>query len=281
MSIRSLLTNRRWSSRRAIGAFFVLAPTVAALLAIFSTAPDLRAGACLLALISALSIGAGLSPRQLHISPTIVEESRVLHAKICSPGELREANEIAAAHYGHDSIPNALAEDWRQASPNSFVCLLDQNSQVVASFGILGLSQRFLDFFIDGRLVEADLTPHDLLPWDETINQEAVYISGVVVRDAGSARGQDRARIMMWSMLMYFRALFDMTKLQRVYALAATPDGEHILPKLGFQIQTFADARRDHHNLYVLPVSNETISRIDNLLPDYSHLCRIDFPTVH
>jgi hypothetical protein len=86
---------------------------------------------------------------------------------------------------------------------------------------------------------------------------------------------------MMWSMLVYVRRFFDLTKPRRVYALAATTEGERILRKLSFEIHTPAEARRDHHDLYYLSVTPEAISRIETLVPDYSHLCSIDFPTVH
>lgn len=279
MSIRSFLTSRRWSLRRAGVAFPIFITVAAGIVALFGAVPDLRVGFCLLALICALSLCAGLAARQTHISPGIIEEPRALVAKVCSAAELREANELA--HYGRDSIPNTLAEAWREASPNSFVCLIDQHPHVVASFGILGLSASFLDQFLHGRLIESQLTAADLLPWSQTLSQEALYISGVVVRDAGSPRGWRWASIMMWSMLVYVRTFFDLTKPRRVYALAATPEGERILRKLNFEIYTPAEARLDHHNLYYLSVTPEAISRIDARLPDYSHLCSIDFSTVH
>lgn len=270
-----MIRGLRFDPKRAAAAFAVLVPVVAALLALTDTIPSPPFGGLIVALVIILSLVAGSTRSLLFIPPEVASPLR-LRCTLCSAGNLREANELAAQYYGRDRIPNPLAESWRQKNPFAFACLLTDDGRLDASFGAMALSQSFMDQLIAGNVVESQLDPRDILTWEETRRADRIYISGVVVRDAGTDLGHERARILIWSMLRYFTEFFDRPFVKRLYALAATDDGERLLKGLGFELEVAAENRRDRHNLYSVDLGGTWIDDTEKRFPDYAHICSFD-----
>jgi hypothetical protein len=264
----------RFDLKRAAGTFLFLA-AVAGLLAVTSTIPSPRAGALIVGAVIVLSAVAGFTRSLLFIPPEVARPVR-FRCTLCSAAHLREANKLAAQYYGRDRLPSTLVESWRQKNPFAFACLLTDDGSLEAAFGTIAVSQSFMDQFIVGNVVESQLSANDVLTWEDTRRADRIYISGVVVKDAGTWRGHERAQVLVWAMLRYFTQFFDRGVLRRLYALAATGEGELLLKGLGFELEVPAETRRDRHNLYCAHVADTWIDDIESRLPDYAHICSFD-----
>lgn len=277
-SFRSL----EFDGKRAFAAFVItigICEGFAGLLTLLNVLPSRWLAEIALAMLVLAAVVTALAgfKQRTHLPVQSMEHLTKFRCAICTEACLREANEIASGSYGSDRIANELAEQWRSRSPRSFVCLLDEAGEVTASFGVMGLEKSFFDQFVAGNIFEHDLRAKDILNWSNTRKAKRIYISGVIVRDAGTPVGHERARMMLWVMFKYFSQEFDLNRLSEIYALAATPAGERMLNKhLGFQLVVPLERRKDKHNLYRLTVTPASIAHIENLLPEYNHLCTFE-----
>lgn len=267
-----MIRGLRFDPKRGMGLFVILVGVVSVLLALTGTVPSPAVAVIIVVTVILLSAASAVRRRDDFI-PEEAARLSPLTCRICTSAWLREANRIAAVYYRRDRIPNELVEEWRRRNPYAFACLLDGEERVVASFGVMALSDSFMDQFIAGNVVESQLSTADIHDWENTRRAERLYISGVVVLDAGTPKGQERARIMMWSMIRYFRQFFDPSSVKQVYALATTNQGERILQHLGFDLTVAAEKRRDSHNLYRVDLTPQWVDRTERLVPDYSNVC--------
>ncbi len=203
-----------------------------------------------------------------------------LRCKICSSSELREANGMATLFYGGDAVQDEIVEQWRLRNSLMYACIVGASNEIESSFGVMPLTDSFMDQFIGGKVKETDITADDILTSSECRSTNRLYISGVVVRDPRSPRGQLRASAMIWAMLMYLKKIYSLRKPRTVYALAVTKEGEKLLKHLEFQLVSRSSQRADNHNLYSLVLNKESAARIEHTtIPDYHLMCRIEFKT--
>jgi len=200
-----------------------------------------------------------------------------LRCKVCTASELREANTLATSFYGRDAIADELVEQWRLRNSNMYACVLNSENEVESSFSVMPLRDSFLDQFIAGKIVEAQITADDIIPVSESRRASRLYIGGVVVRDPKSTRGQMRTGAMLWAMLVYLRKVYGLRRERTLYALAATKEGERLLKHLHFSLVSAASHRTDHHGLYSLVLDRESAATMEHSIPDYHQMCSTEF----
>ena len=104
-----------------------------------------------------------------------------------------------------------------------------------------------------------------------------LYVSGVVVQDAGTVRGAKRARVMLWALLDYYRRRFGLRKERLLFGLAVTEDSERLMKNLGFQLASPGDGRLDKCNLYEFRMNKTEWQRILAKVGDLSSMCTVDW----
>lgn len=201
----------------------------------------------------------------------------VYDACLCDAQALAEACVLTRPSYGHQYVPAAIAEQWRLRNPKGFVVLLNASKKLSSCFGVLGLSDSFWGQFIAGRISDTQLTAEDVLPLMESKRAPRLYLSGVVVRDAGTYCGSKRARVMIWAMLTYIKRLYGLRDTRQLYALAVTPDSERLLENLGFQHACDRGVRVDRSYLFQFELTKESWTRLLERVGDLSRLCRCKF----
>lgn len=267
------------ASKLAGTIFVAIVVAPAALIAITGYEPSVTIASVLLAVAVIVSIVVGaFRARLVHIPDILVPPSvgkMPATCKICSAAELAEANSLAAACYRKDALPNEVVELWRLKNPIMFACIMDQYGAVEAALGIMPLTESFMEHFIAGKVVENQIGPEDIHSIEERKRVGQLYVSGVVVRDAGTQRGHMRAGLLLWATVQYLAKLYGTRRKRTLYALAATREGEHLLKRLNFRIVSRAGQRLDRHDLYSLEWNKSTLNRVRTMIPDYRFMCTL------
>lgn len=197
--------------------------------------------------------------------------------EFCSPNELREACELTKPFYGHEYVDFSLAESWRQKNPKGFVQITNSQHNLCACFGVLALSDSFMEHFILGELADTQLLSADICDFEDSIKCTKLYISGVVVRDPSTYIGSKRARVMLWSMLVYLEKLYGLNESRELFAIGVTEEAEKLMKHLGFQIIQEKRHRVDKCNLYSFNLSKDSWNRLISLVGDLSPMTTINF----
>ena len=204
-------------------------------------------------------------------------DTQNLRCTICTANQLCEANILATSFYGRDAISDDVVEQWRLTNPNMYACVLNPSGEVESSFSVMPLTDSFLDQFIAGKVIEAQIAADDIIPPSDSRRSSRLYIGGVVVKDPRSPRGQMRIGAMLWAMLVYLRKFYGLKRKRTLYALAATKEGERLLKHLNFSLVCSASQREDGHDLYSLSLDSESVGSMEHNIPDYHQICCIDF----
>jgi len=198
-------------------------------------------------------------------------------ASFCSEQQLREANDLTLPYYGVEAVPSDVVLQWQLRNPNAFVAITNQQRELCASFGIIGLRDECVGPHMRGQVVDSDLTAADVLPHGEAKMSRRLYISGVIVRDPGSLVGRRRAAVMIWVMLMYSKILYGLRTKRTLYAIAVSPDARRLLVKMGFVVCIHGSSRRDHCDLFTYDLTQESWRAIRERVGDLSPMCSLAF----
>jgi len=206
-----------------------------------------------------------------------MSEDGIYTCEFCSEEMLREACEMTELFYGQDYVAPDIAVQWRIKNPKAFVAIKNSEGELCACFGILALEDGFMGQFIDGKVSDRQLRESDILSFSASKKAKRLYISGVVVRDPGTARGNKRARVMIWVMLKYIRKLCGRNLDRELVALAVTKESENLLKGFGFQLIRSSGQRVDRHNLYSCELSAVVWEQMRIRTYDCSSMCKCEF----
>jgi hypothetical protein len=188
----------------------------------------------------------------------------------CGSTLARQANVLAGEFYGRDTIPFDRYEQWRLKNPRILVCLTDVNNQVAGYFDLLPIRPATMDLFVRGQVTEGSFTHDDLCTTSAGTRCDRLYLGGIAVREPETYAGRRNASILVWALLKFIECFHAVGKERTLYALASTPEGEELLHRFGFTLAATARDRNDHHNLYSLNFSRESLRQTLATLPDWS-----------
>lgn len=198
----------------------------------------------------------------------------------CTRKTLAEACDLTKPHYRDEYVSGTQAEAWRQKNPNAFVHIMNAESELVASFGVLALSPGFTDQFLKGNVTDLLLKAGDVLTADEAKRAPRLYISGVVVSEPASHLGRKRATAMLSAMAHYLEKVYGARKKRTLYAIAVTKESERLMQNLGFELMGEGKDRQDHHDLYcfeLTPASWKTLKERVGVFGATSSACKYEF----
>ena len=165
---------------------------------------------------------------------------------------LATCNEIAALveldrrHFHPvDLVDEEVLRSW-QCKNDAIFTVIRSDHQVLGYYSLLPLELETLGRIIDGSLREKDIRPKDILSKSQAKYCEALYFFSVATRHRYS-----RATLLLFQHLQrHLEMLVSRGRLNIVYAIAATPEGERLLKKLGFQKIKDSSERPDRRPLY-------------------------------
>ena len=213
--------------------------------------------------------------------PDIFSDEESIHgnclAELCPREKLYEACDMTKLYYKNEYVPGDVAEQWRLKNPKAFVDISNASGELVSSFGIIIPKENFFQMFIEGKIADTKLMGEDILNLRESKKSKNIYISGVVVRNAGSQIGHKRARIMLWVMLNYYKKYYGFKFVRNLYAVAVNSDSNALLKKCGFKLIMNGNNREDKGNLYKLELSYESWYKLLTRVGDFSSICKLEF----
>ena len=198
-------------------------------------------------------------------------------AAYCTTEQLREACDMTKQHYGNEYVPADVAEQWRLKNPQGFVSIINTAGELCACFGLLALSPSFTDVFYRGQCMDTTLRAADILNPDEAKRSTRLYLSGIIVRDAGTHRGHKQAKVMLWAIMRFYRDCFGLRRERTFFGLAVTPESERLLKTLKFNLASERATRLDGGNLYELKMTKLAWERVAQRVGDLSGMCTVDW----
>ena len=274
----SLLARLRRGRRAGVTSSLAALAVVAAVVTVFGYSVPVEGTIVVITIVGFYS--AWKKGQSSLLPSTLVDELRdepEYRATYCTAAQLQQACEMTKPHYGNEYVPASVAEQWRIRDPRAFVAITNAENELCACFGMLALSSSFTDIFYKGQCMDTRLNAEDIMPSEKAKSSPKLYISGVVVREAGTHKGRKRARVMLWALLDYYRRRFGFRKDRRLFGLAVTPESETLLKTCGFQLVSEGSGRLDKCNLYELQMSKSAWEKISAKVWDLSSICRADW----
>lgn len=192
---------------------------------------------------------------------------------------LHQVHELTKEVYpGVEPMPVGRYQAFLDRNSTIFVCLLDANRHVQGYFDILPLHPEFLRRFCDGAVGESDIRPEHILTREQAVAGGDLYLAGIAVREHQSIAGRKLACVLVWGLVTYLSDLYSPRIPRRLYAEAASKEGETLLLKFNFKLVAERAGRRDPFRVYALELTKATLERIENGGPDWSRAVNVKWP---
>jgi len=192
---------------------------------------------------------------------------------------LHQVHELAKDVYpGVDPIPIDRYQAFLKRNSSIFVCLLDANRHVQGYFDVLPLDPKFLRRFCDGAVGESDIRPEHILTREQAAVGGDLYLAGISVREHHSIAGKTLASVLVWGLATFLSDVYSPRIPRRLYAEAASKEGETLLLKFNFKLVAERRGRRDPFRVYALDLNKATIEKIESSGPDWSRVVKVHWP---
>jgi hypothetical protein len=147
-----------------------------------------------------------------------------------------------------DHLPTKLLESWHYADQNSYRKIVNKNGRIVGFFIILFPKHEHMLAFSRGFLIERSLKRSMLISRKEkqTLQENYAYIS-VVVGEPGAVINNICIILLL---AKYLDCMCSYRDIRKLYAMAATNDGHHLMSSLGFYLHTPGVERKDGEDFF-------------------------------
>jgi hypothetical protein len=150
-----------------------------------------------------------------------------------------------------EAIPGDLLEEWFARNPGCFSILKTDDEIKIGHVDILPVHPAVLEKFVHGDIVERDIRGDDLYSPTDKNSVRELYVESVAIL---LPPGRSKAPAVLYLMCHIAEAMeriCNLSRIENMYAIAATAEGAHFLGRLGFEIYKAAESRRDRHNLFM------------------------------
>lgn len=154
-----------------------------------------------------------------------------------------------------DAIPKHVLEEWYNANGSGFLVISIEGGHRIGHLDILPLRPRTLSLFIEGNLLEREIRGDSLYSPAEQKEIRNLYIESIILNPP---KGCSRGKALLFLLCNYqsiIEKLCDVTKVESIYAMAASKAGERNMQRLGFNKVMTGDKRKDKHDLFVVRFS--------------------------
>lgn len=182
-------------------------------------------------------------------------------------------NSKTASYFGNDYVDNGVVESWRLRNPKGFIYLSNEKGQPCAALCLFAIEQSFMEQFKKGRVAELDIESNDILDFDGGRKANSLYLPVIVVDEPHAPIGHRRALVMVWALIEYVKKVYGTRRKRVLYAVPINKASTNLLQRLGFNIVSYAQQRKDKHDMYAFEISAQNISTALDRLGDYSRVC--------
>jgi len=152
--------------------------------------------------------------------------------------------------------------------------------EVLGYFDILPLKASFFDAFIAGKVEEKQISHENILASKSARRCRRLYLAGIAAKDT-EIFWRRHVSILVWGILKFVDHFYLRDRPIELYALAATPPGEHILQKFNFELASRASERKDGYNLYRLVVSKDGLEKVIRSTRNWDGSCELGWSPKH
>jgi len=152
-----------------------------------------------------------------------------------------------------DLVNEVVFKSWQKKNKRIFTVQFHKG-EFSGYYALLPLKSGILKAFIDGDIREIDVRAEDIFDDVEMYNSEGLYLYSIVARKKGTKISSELVKQVSRTL----DELIENGNLTKIFATAATPDGERLLKRLEFSQIRFREQRRDNHPLYEKKVDKRT-----------------------
>jgi len=157
----------------------------------------------------------------------------------------------AEVYSKEDAIPKHILEEWYSANPLGFFVIRLKNGPKIGHLDILPLRPRTLKQFLDGYIVERDIRGDCLYTPEEKEQIRDLYVESIIIRPPKGHTSSKALPYLLSNLLPIVRTICNPNNLEFVYAIAASSAGERLMKRLGFELRSRGEERKDRHPLFV------------------------------
>jgi len=163
--------------------------------------------------------------------------------------DLPEIAELQRKYYGKDAIPLSTYTGWFRANPTGFHVIRSRNlkGKMVGQITFLGFEAKKFSSYLDGTITEHELTKDDVVSQADLSEVSAIYLESIMIKEDFRRSLRPFLGAAMLSIVEGLR----IRRLENIYAMAATADGERFLTNEGFVgLRTPTGNRADGHTIF-------------------------------
>ncbi len=165
---------------------------------------------------------------------------------------------------GADVIPVEQLMEWYKINQTGFFIFKTEDGKRIGHIDILPLRPQIIESILEGELIEREIKGEYLYTPNEKNLIKNLYIECVAIKPTGRIRA-----IALQVFLSGFGAIVGnicpVDNIEKIFAVAATKQGEQIMKNFGFTVAHEETKRKDGHKLFVgdmktlrLRVSNQS-----------------------
>ena len=165
--------------------------------------------------------------------------------------EIRWIAELESFVYSKDdAIPEHLLREWFSVNHTGFSIVKTADGKPVGHLDILSLRPATLDAFLKGDIIEREIRGDSLYSVDDRRLIKHLYVESIILRPPKPLSNAAAIMSVLSHMASIIERVADLETVERIYAIAATPAGERVMRRLGFELLSAGDRRNDGHDLF-------------------------------
>jgi len=145
---------------------------------------------------------------------------------------------------GDDVISAKVMLAWHGANPNGF-SLIKSDGEAIGNIDVLPVKPDRLSLFENGHCLERDIAAADIYSPSESSQIRDLYVESLVCNNSIAVA------VVLSQFDSLVKRICNPKQVRRILAIAASPDGQNLLRKLGFEVAGVAQG----HSLFVGPYS--------------------------
>lgn len=155
----------------------------------------------------------------------------------------------AEMYSAEDAVPHFRLMEWFTHNPNGF-SIIKHDQRPIGHIDLLPLKSRPLQEFMSGRIVERDICGADLYSAAERDSITSLYVESLAIYPSNGHSRPLAVGHLLTTFPTLISRIAEATRLETLYAMAATTAGQRFLSRLGFDLAAAKKTRKDNHDFY-------------------------------
>jgi hypothetical protein len=179
--------------------------------------------------------------------------------------DIEWVSRIEAEAYGEDAVPLHILQKWHKQNPTGFFIVKTSEGEKVGHLDILPLRPDALQSLLKGKIVECDVSDDSLYASAERDMIRNLYVESIIITLSDQESRTSAIHAVLSDFQSFVSRMCDPAKLESIYAIAATPEGEKFMRQLGFEQVVASSKRLDQHPFFAARYDDVAVN-INNIL---------------